>query len=166
MHFARSAVVTLTLAGVATLAGASAAVAQTGPTISVVPNPARPGDQVTITAHCGASATAATIMGGAMHLRMQPTAHAGVFQDLLHLSKDIPTGPQIAQVECNNGLHGAATWTIVSSATPSGAPKTGDGVTSTATGGPFAAVGIALLGAGGLIAGAAAIRRRRSGAAT
>jgi hypothetical protein len=45
---------------------------------------------------------------------------------------------------------------------PSGAPVTGDGVTSTAVGGPLTAAGLGVLGLAALI-GTLAIRRRKSG---
>jgi len=47
--------------------------------------------------------------------------------------------------------------------TPSGAPVTGDGTTSSATGGPFTTAGLALLAAGGLAAGVVVVRGRRAG---
>lgn len=164
MRFIRSALITLTLAGTATLAGASTGFAQTTPVVTVTPNPARPGDHVVITVVCGPNATAATIKTGGGTFPMQRTAHPGAFVDVANLSLDFPPGPMTDIVLCSNGLSSVAEWSVVSPVTPSGAPKTGDGVTSTAVGGPFAAGGIALIGAGGLAAGAAAIRgRRRSG---
>lgn len=163
MRFIRSALITLTLAGTATLAGAATAFAQTLPVITVTPNPARPGDEVIITVACGTDATAATIVIDGHSYPMVGTAHPGVFQDISHLGEAFPPGTITDIIHCSNGLSGTAVWTVVSSTVPSVAPKTGDGVTSTAVGGPFAAGGIALIGAGGLAAGAAAVRRRRSG---
>jgi hypothetical protein len=48
---------------------------------------------------------------------------------------------------------------------PSGAPVTGDGITSTAVGGPITAVGIGILGLSGIFGAVFVNRRRKANAA-
>jgi MYXO-CTERM domain-containing protein len=97
---------------------------------------------------------------------MEASTHKGVFVTGVQLPAGIMPGTYSPSIDCSNGLAGTGTLVVKAAVTPnvvvpSGAPVTGDGVTSTAMGGPLTAVGVSLLGLSGL-AGAFAIRRRRA----
>ncbi len=135
-----------------------------GPVIDVTPSIAAPGTSVTFAITCGSSASSATLFGTTLglaeHIPMQASTHAGEFVATVSLPTSISPGTYTPSIDCSNGVSGTAT--LVVNAVPGGAPVTGDGATSTATGGPFTEVGIGLLGLGVLI-GAIGIRRRRAG---
>lgn len=155
---------TVTLAGAVVLTGAPAMAA--GPVIGVTPSVAAPGTSVTFAITCGSSASSATLFGTTLGLAeqipMQATTQAGAFVTTVSLPTSIGPGTYTPSIDCNNGISGTATLVVSAApATPSGAPVTGDGTTSTTMGGPFDALGIGLLGAGALV-GAIAFRRRRA----
>jgi hypothetical protein len=175
MRFIRSAAVTLTLAGVAALAvsagPAGPALAQ-GPVIDVSPSTATPGTSVTFAITCGTTSASATLFGTTLGLPeqipMDPATEAGEWVVTVDLPTDISPGDYSPSIDCDNGVSGTASLTVTAAPSPTtptpvptGAPLTGDGTTSSATGGPFTPAGIALLAAGGLAACAVAIRWRR-----
>jgi hypothetical protein len=91
-------------------------------------------------------------------------SHPGEFVAKVRLPTDITPGLYSPSITCDNGMSGTAQLTVNPvpiTPTPTGAPVTGDGTTSSATGGPFAAAGLGLLAAGGLTVGAGVIRKRR-----
>jgi MYXO-CTERM domain-containing protein len=161
MRFIRCATIVLMLAGTATLAATPAFAS--GPVIDVTPSIAAPGTSVTFAITCGSSASSATLFGTTLGLSeqipMQPSTHAGEFVTTVGLPTSISPGTYTPAIDCSNGVSGLAT--LVVHAVPGGAPVTGDGTTSTATGGRFPAAGIGLLALGVLVV-AIAIRRRRS----
>ena len=177
MRFVRSAVLTLALAAAATLA-ATAAPALTAPAfaadpvIDVTPSVAAPGTSVTFAITCGSGATAATLFGTTLGLPeqipMDESTHAGEFVTTVELPASISAGNYSPSVDCSNGVSGTAAFkvSLAPGPVPSGAPLTGDGTTSSATGGPFTATGLGLLAVGALVVCAAVvrIRRRRPGA--
>jgi len=182
MRFVRSAALTLTLAAAATLA-ATAAPALTAtayaadPVIDVTPSVAAPGTSVTFAVTCGSGATSATLFGTTLGLSeqipMDGSTHAGEFVTTVELPASISPGGYSPSIDCSNGVSGTAAFTVNQVPTeptpgpvPSGAPLTGDGTTSSATGGPFTAAGLGLLAVGGLAVGAAIIRIRRRRAGT
>jgi hypothetical protein len=65
-------------------------------------------------------------------------------------------------------MGGTATFTVATVkpavVVPSGAPVTGDGITSTAVGGPLTAVGVGILGLSGVLGAVYANRRRKANA--
>jgi hypothetical protein len=179
----------LTLSGIATFAGmampafaADSAISTSQPqaSISVSPSVVAPGGTVSVAAECrgntpGGDAKTATFYGTTLGLpaRIPMTASStegGVFYVSVPLPAGIMPGTYSPSVDCSNGMTGAATLTVKAATVkpnvvvPTGVPVTGDGVTSTATGGPLTAVGAGLLGVSGL-AGAIAIRRRKANAA-
>jgi hypothetical protein len=174
MRFVRSVVLTLTLAAAATLA-ATAAPALTAaafaadPVIDVTPSVATPGTSVTFAITCGSGATSATLFGTTLglpeHIPMDESTHAGEFVTTVELPTTISPGNYSPSVDCSNGVSGTAGFTVNPGPVPSGAPLTGDGTTSSATGGPFTKAGLGLLAVGALVVGAAItrIRRRRAG---
>jgi hypothetical protein len=177
MRFVRSAATTLALASAATLAafGVSAftaAALAAGPVIDVTPSAATPGTGVTFAITCGTGATSATLFGTTLGLPeqipMEESTHAGEFVTTVDLPASISPGGYGPSIDCSNGVSGTASLTVnpAPGPVPSGAPLTGDGTTSSATGGPFTAAGLGLLALGGLGVGAAVIRnrRRRAGA--
>lgn len=177
MRSIRSAGAALALAGIATFAGtAMPAFAAAGPQIDVTPGVAAPGASVAFSAVCidgknvGTSATLfGTTLGISEHIPMEASTHKGVFVTVVKLPAGIMPGTYSPSVDCGNGLSGTGALVVKAAAVkpvvvPSGAPVTGDGVTSTAMGGPLTAVGIGLLGLSGLI-GAFAIRRRKANSA-
>ena len=170
MRFIRSAATTLTL-GAAALAVSAGPAFAGGPIIVVKPSVAIPGNSVTFTITCGGTAGTATLAGTSLGLADQIQMkrillHAGELVVTVRLPADITPGLYSPSITCGNGLSGTAQFTvnpvpITPTPTPSGAPVTGDGTTSSATGGPFAAAGLGLLAAGGLTVGAGVIRKRR-----
>jgi hypothetical protein len=175
MRFVRSAVLTLTLAAAATLA-ATAAPALTAaafaadPVIDVTPSVAAPGTGVTFAITCGSGATSATLFGTTLglpeHISMEGSTHAGEFVTTVELPSSISPGGYSPSMDCSNGVSGTAAFTVNPGPVPTGAPLTGDGTTSSATGGRFTAAGLGLLAVGGLAVGAAIIRIRRRRAGT
>jgi hypothetical protein len=172
MRFIRSAAVTLALAGAATLAVSAGPVFAANPVIDVSPSTATPGTSVTFAITCGTSSTSATLFGTTLGLReqipMDPATQAGEWVVTVDLPANISPGDYSPSIDCDNNVSGTANLTVnpapsptTATPEPTGAPLTGDGTTSSATGGPFTPAGIALLAAGGLAAGAVAIRRRR-----
>jgi hypothetical protein len=172
MRFIRSAATTLTLAGAATLAAAAVpaftqpAFAQ-GPVIDVTPSTAAPGASVTFAITCdtavaGESATlTGTTLGLPEQIPMDPGTHAGEFVTVVQLPTSISPGGYSPSIDCSDGTSGTASLTVNPAPIPTGAPVTGDGTTSSATGGPFTTAGLALLAVGGLAVGAGVIRKRR-----
>jgi hypothetical protein len=179
MRFIRSAASTLTLAGALAAAAIAALAVSAGPAfaanpvIDVTPSVATPGTSVTFAITCGSGATTATLSGTTLGLPeqipMDPATHAGEWVISVDLPADISPGDYSPSIDCDNGVSGTANLTVnpapsPATPTPSGAPLTGDGTTSSAAGGPFATTGIALLAAGGLAAAVGAFRRlRRAG---
>jgi hypothetical protein len=169
MRFIRSAATTLTLAGAATLVVSVGPAFAGGPVIAVTPSVATPGTSVTFAITCGRTASTATLTGTTLGLSDQipMTAArqigAGKFAVTVDLPTDISPGSYSPSIDCDNQVSGTAELTVnpVPEPTPSGAPVTGDGTTSSATGGPFAAGGLGLLAAGGLAVGAGVLRKRR-----
>jgi hypothetical protein len=189
MRLVRCATPTLALAGAATVAAfavlATAVLATTGPdlaaaasvggpVITVTPPVAAPGTSVTFAVTCGPGATSATLLGGTLGLQdripLAESTHPGEFVTTVKLPTSINPGSYAPSIGCSNGLAGSASLKVNRATgvpTPSGAPLTGDGTTSSATGGPFAAAGLWLLAAGGLGVGVAGVCiriRRRAGA--
>jgi hypothetical protein len=147
------------------------------PVAHVSPQVAVPGNNVNIVAVCGAGATSATFYGttlGLSQIPMTPTSNQH-FTATVPLPPGIPPGTYSPSITCNN-QNNQVTNNVTTSITvnpapgpplPIGPPLTGDGATSSVTGGPFAMAGVALLGTGGLAVGAGIIRkRRRSGTRT
>ena len=168
MRFIRSAAVTLTLAGAATMAGSAGPAFAANPVIDVSPSTATPGASVTFAITCGTGSTSATLFGTTLGLPeqipMDSATEIGEWVVTVELPADISPGDYSPSVDCDNGVSGTANLTVnpaTPTPVPTGAPLTGDGTTSSATGGPFTPAGIALLAAGGLAAVAVAIRRRR-----
>ena len=173
MRFIRSAAVTLTLAGTTALAVSAGPAFAANPVIDVTPSTATPGTSVNFAITCGTGSTSATLSGTTLGLPeqipMDPATHAGEFVVTVDLPADISPGDYSPSLDCDNGVSGLANLTVnpappsptTPTPVPTGAPLTGDGTTSSATGGPFTPAGIALLAAGGLAAGAVAVRRRR-----
>jgi hypothetical protein len=183
MRFIRSAATTLTLAGkmafagIATLAAftvpalTTPAFATGPPVVQVSPQVAAPGNNVNIVVVCGAGATSATLYGptiGSPQIPMTPTSPRH-FSAMVSLPTNISPGTYSPSITCNN-QNNQVTNNVTTSITvnpapgpplPIGPPLTGDGATSSVTGGPFALAGVALLGTGGLAVGAGVIRKRR-----
>jgi len=178
MRSIRSAGAALTLAGIATIAGTAMPAFAAGPQIDVTPSVAAPGSSVAFSIVCiqgknvGTSATLfGTTLGLSEHIPMEASTHKGVFVTVVKLPAGIMPGAYSPSIDCSNGLAGTGTLWVKSGmpkpkpnvVVPSGAPVTGDGVTSTAVGGPLTAAGIGLLGLSGAV-GALAIRRRKASA--
>jgi MYXO-CTERM domain-containing protein len=175
MRSIRSAGAVLTLAGIATFAGSAVPAFAAGPQIDVTPAMAAPGSSVTFSIVCisgksvGTSATLfGTTIGLSEHIPMGPATHKGVFVTTVRLPSSIMPGKYSPSVDCSNGLSGTGSFQVVAAVkpavvVPSGAPVTGDGVTSTAMGSPMTAAGLGLLGLSGLV-GVFAIRRRKANA--
>jgi hypothetical protein len=172
MRFIRSAAVTLTLAGTTALAVSAGPAFAANPVIDVTPSTATPGTSVTFAITCGIGSTSATLSGTTLGLPeqipMNTATQAGEWVVAVELPADISPGDYSPSLDCDNGVSGLANLTVnpapsptTPTPVPTGAPLTGDGTTSSATGGPFTPAGIALLAAGVLAAGAVAIRRRR-----
>jgi hypothetical protein len=175
MRSVRSAGAALTLAGIATIAGtAMPAFAADGPQIDVYPSVAVPGQAVAFGISCVKSdgkdaATSATLFGATLgmseHIPMEAATHKGVFVTVVKLPSWIKAGTYWPSIDCNNGMSGTATVTVRVAAVkpavivPWGAPVTGDGITSTAVGGPLTVAGLGVLGASSIF-GAFALRRR------
>lgn len=171
MRFIRSAAVALTLAGATALAVSAGPAFAANPVIDVTPSTATPGTSVTFAITCGTGSTSATLSGTTLGLPeripMNTATVAGEWVVAVDLPADISPGDYSPSLDCDNGVSGTASLTVnpapsptTPTPAPTGAPLTGDGTTSSATGGPFTPAGIALLAAGGLAAGAVAIRRR------
>ena len=139
--------------------------ATTSAVIDVTPSTAAPGARVTFAITCGTNATSATLFGTTLGLPeripMDPGTHAGEFVVAVTLPASISPGGYSPSVDCSDGTSGTASLTVNPAAIPTGAPVTGDGTTSSATGGPFTTAGLALLVVGGLAVGAGVIRKRR-----
>jgi hypothetical protein len=143
----------------------------TAPVINVNPSVATPGESVTFAIFCGPGATSATLFGTTLGLAEQipmgPSSHTGEFVTTVVLPTSISPGSYSPSIDCNpTGTSGTASLTVnpISPLVPVGPPLTGDGATSSVTGGPFAMAGVALLGSGGLAAGIGVIfKRRRDG---
>jgi hypothetical protein len=176
MRSIRSAGAVLTLAGIATFAGSAVPAFAAGPQIDVTPAMAAPGSSVTFSIVCisgksvGTSATLfGTTLGLPARIPMGPATHKGVFVTTVTIPASTLPGTYSPSIDCSNGLAGTGSVSVRAAyvkpvvVVPSGAPVTGDGVTSTATGGPLTAAGLGLLGVSGLV-GVAAIRRRRANA--
>jgi hypothetical protein len=160
----------LTLAGIV---GTATPALASGPLIDVTPSVAAPGAQVTFSIVCGAGTSSATLFGTTLGLSeqipMQASTHQGVFVTTVTLPSSITPGSYAPSLDCSNGLAGTGGLVVnalpsppaTPTAVPSGAPLTGGGSTSTAVGGPLSAVGIGLLGLGGLGV-VVAIRRRKA----
>jgi hypothetical protein len=157
----------LTLAGGLALASAGPALAQ-GPVIDVTPSIATPGTSVTFAVTCGSGASSATLFGTTLGLSqqipMQASTHAGEFVTTVTLPTSIAAGAYSPSIDCSNGVSGTASLVVNPvPGTPTGAPVTGDGATSTATDGLLTAVGIGLVGLGVLTGAVTAARRRPHG---
>jgi hypothetical protein len=139
--------------------------ATTSAVIDVTPSTAAPGARVTFAITCGTNATSATLFGTTLGLPeripMDPGTHAGEFVVTVTLPASISPGGYSPSIDCSDGTSGTASLTVNPAPIPTGAPVTGDGTTSSATGGPFTTAGLALLAVGGLAVGAGAIRKRR-----
>jgi hypothetical protein len=173
MRSVRSAGAALTLAGIATLAGTAMPAFAAGPQIDVYPSVAVPGQAVSFAVVCidgksiGKSATLfGTTLGLSEHIPMDESTHKGVFQKTVVVPWGTKAGSYSLSIDCDNDLSGLGTLWVravpVKPAVvvvPSGAPVTGDGITSTAVGGPLTAVGLGLLGVSSIV-GAFALRRR------
>jgi MYXO-CTERM domain-containing protein len=169
----RSVGAALTLAGIATFAGTATPALASGPQIDVTPSIATPGTQVTFSIVCGAGTGSATLFGTTLGLSeqipMQASTHQGVFVTTVILPSSISPGSYAPSLDCSNGVSGTGALQVnalpgqptTPAAVPGGAPLTGGGSTSTAMGGPLSAVGIGLLGLGGLGA-VVAVRRRKA----
>ena len=172
MRFIRSAAVTLTIAGAAALAVSAGPALAANPVIDVTPSTATPGASVTFAITCGTGSTSATLFGTTLGLPeqipMDSATQIGEWVVTVDLPANISPGDYSPSIDCDNGVTGTASLTVnpapsptTPTAVPSGAPMTGDGTTSSATGGPFTPAGVALLAAGGVAACAVAIRWRR-----
>lgn len=160
------------LTGVATLAGAAAPAFAAGPQIDAFPSVVAPGQPVSVSIVCidgkdvGTSATFfGTTLGLPARIPMSPATHKGVFVTTVRVPAGTASGTYAPSVDCGNGLSGLATLTVRAAApkpvvVPSGVPVTGDGVTSTAVGGPLAAAGLGVLGLSALIGAVASWRRK------
>jgi hypothetical protein len=140
----------------------------TAPVIDVNPSVAAPGAGVTFAIYCGTGATSATLFGTTLGLAeqipMEASTHAGEFVTTVHLPSSIIPGYYSPSIDCSpNGTSGTASLTVnpAPGPQPTGPPMTGDGATSSVTGGPFTTAGLALLALGGLAVGVGIIRRRR-----
>jgi hypothetical protein len=180
MRSVRSAGAALTLAGIATIAGtAMPAFAADGPVTDVYPSVAVPGQSVAFGISCVKSdgkdaATSATFFGTTLglaeHMPMDESTHKGVFVTVVKLPAWIKAGAYSPSMDCDNGMSGTATLWVRAAGpvkpavvVPSGAPVTGDGITSTAVGGPLTVAGVAVLGVSSIL-GAFALRRRKANA--
>jgi hypothetical protein len=170
MRFIRSAAFILTLAGAATLAVSAGPAFAANPVIDVTPSTATPGASVTFAITCGTGSTSATLFGTTLGLPeqipMDSATEIGEWVVTVDLPADISPGDYSPSIDCDNGVSGTADLTVnpapgPATPTPTGAPLTGDGTTSSGTRSPFTPAGVALLAAGGLAACAVAIRRRR-----
>jgi hypothetical protein len=147
-----------------------------GPQIDVYPSVAVPGQSVSFSVVCingksvGTSATLfGTTLGLPERIPMGAATHKGVFQTSVRVPVGTKAGSYSLSVDCSNDLNGMAMLTVrapwvkpavVTPVTvPSGAPVTGDGITSTAVGGPLTAAGLGILGVSSIL-GAFALRRR------
>jgi len=138
------------------------------PVIDVNPSVAAPGASVTFAIYCGAGASSATLFGTTLGLAeqipMEASTHTGEFVTTVNLPSSIIPGYYSPSVDCSpNGTSGTASLTVnpAPGPQPTGPPMTGDGATSSVTGGPFTTAGLALLALGGLAVGVGIIRRRR-----
>jgi hypothetical protein len=179
MRSVRSAGAALSLAGIATIAGtAMPAFAAGGGSFMAYPSVTVPGGTVAFSAVCVDSngkdaAKSATLFGVTIglseHIPMEASTHKGVFVADVKLPASISAGTYSPSIDCGNGMSGTASVTVRAAApvkpavvVPSGAPVTGDGVTSTAVGGPLTAAGLGVLGVSSIF-GAFALRRRNAG---
>jgi hypothetical protein len=181
MRPVRSASAVLTLAGVAAFAGTAMPAFAAGPQIDVYPSVAVPGQWVSFSAVCihgkstGTSATLfGTTLGLPARMPMDKSTHKGVFQLSVKVPWGTKAGAYSLSVDCDNDLSGTGTLWVRSGwvkpavirpavIVPNGAPVTGDGITSTAVGGPLTAVGLGVLGVSSLL-GVFALRRRKAAA--
>jgi hypothetical protein len=180
MRSIRSAGAVLMLTGTAALAGTAMPAFAAGPVIMVSPAVVAPGGSISVAAECRGTkaaddAKSATFFGTTLGLleHMPMTAsktEAGVFSLTVKLPAGILAGTYSPSVDCSNGMSGTATFTVAKAkpavvVVPSGAPVTGDGITSTAVGGPITAVGIGVLGLSGIFGALFVNRRRKANAA-
>jgi hypothetical protein len=179
MRSIRSAGAVLMLTGTAALAGTAAPAFAAGPDISVAPSVVAPGGSLSVAAVCRGSKPSddakeatffGTTLGLAEHIPMTASkTEGGVFYVTVKLSSGILAGTYSPSVDCSNGMSGTATFTVAAAkpavVVPSGAPVTGDGITSTAVGGPITAIGIGLLGLSGVFGALFVNRRRKASAA-
>jgi hypothetical protein len=178
MRSIRSAGAVLMLSGTAVLAGTAMPAFAAGPTIMVSPSVVAPGGTIWVTAECRGAKAAddakdatfyGTTLGLPEHMPMMGSkTESGVFSLSVKLPAGIMAGSYSPSVDCSNGMYGSAVFTVATVkpavVVPSGAPVTGDGITSTAVGGPLTAVGIGILGLGGLAGAVYANRRRKASA--
>jgi hypothetical protein len=120
--------------------------------VGVTPSSAPPNSLVRFSILCGTTAQAATLSGSVLGLperipMTKVSSQTGEFAASVTLPSSIQPGTYMPSIECDNGLSVPATLVV----TPSGAPVTGDGTTTSATGGPLTDVGVGLTVAGGLI---------------
>jgi hypothetical protein len=176
MRSIRSAGAVLMLTGTAALAGTAMPAFAAGPVIMVSPAVVAPGGSISVAAECRGTkaaddAKSATFFGTTLGLpeHMPMTAsktEAGVFSLTVKLPAGILAGTYSPSVDCSNGMSGTATFTVATVkpavVVPSGAPVTGDGITSTAVGGPLTAVGVGILGLSGVLGAVYANRRRKA----
>jgi hypothetical protein len=182
MRLLKHAAVVILLAGPAVAAAPSAFAATAGPAVSArladmgstafaTPGSATPGASVTFTVNCSqglnAGGAAAILDGSSLGLpgRIPMNAINGSlfnFSITVWLPNNIQPGWYAPHIDCPGGVPGA-TANLHVLAVPRGAAATGDGTTSTTTNGWIAVTGLATAGAG-LLAGALALRRRRSAA--
>src|ERR1700728_2011421 len=159
MRSVRSACAALTPARIATIAGTAMPAFAAGPQIDVYPSVAVPGQAVAFAVSCingksvGTSATLfGTTLGLSEHIPMSASTHKGVFVTVVKLPTWIKAGAYSPSIDCGNGMSGTATLWVKTATVkpavivPTGAPVTGDGITSTAVGGPLTAAGLGLLG--------------------
>jgi hypothetical protein len=175
MRSVRSAGAALTLAGIASIAGTAMPAFAAGPVTDAYPSVAVPGQAVAFGISCVKddgkdAAKSATLFGVTLglseHIPMDAATHKGVFVAVVKLPAWIKAGTYWPSMDCDNGMSGTATLTVRAAApvkpavvVPWGAPVTGDGITSTAVGGPLTVAGLGVLGASSIF-GAFALRRR------
>jgi hypothetical protein len=178
MRSIRSAGAVLMLTGTAVLAGTAMPAFAAGPEISVSPAVVAPGGSLSVAAVCRGSKPSGdakeatfygTTLGLAEHIPMTASkTEGGVFYVTVKLPSGILAGTYSPSVDCSNGMGGTATFTVATVkpavVVPSGAPVTGDGITSTTVGGPLTAVGVGILGLSGVLGAVYANRRRKANA--
>jgi hypothetical protein len=147
--------------GLATAAGGATAIAAVEPaTIGVTPSTAAPGSAVTFSILCGdpsgSAALVGTVLGLPGQIPMTRQSRAGEWTVWVTLPAALQPGTYTPSLNCDNGVSGTTTLVVV----PSGAPVTGDGTTTTATGGHLTTAGLSLVGLGALAVLIWALRSR------